>query len=546
MNTDSELSMGHNELHQKRVLIRSWLLGALTLFASHNALAVWQCSGICVLPNTATATELNACADKLMNIAAGTGITSDLQSIHNPTHVCHDRFTAIVAANPGWSGLVRRRSYVGNIASCWSHPGYESLKCAGALRSSNPKCPDGEIYDPASYQCLSAAGKPDNPCTDPSSTGPIYFGSGNKFLESTDFAVPGVSPLRWSRVYNGADGIWRFPYHQRLEIISTKRVRWRKEDGKVREFAYNGTDSAWDAQGDITEQLIDLPGSTDWEIRRRDDAVERFDAVGKLLSITNRAGQTTTIAYSGSEILSVTNHANQTVLLSHDSNGRLSSVTDPEGDVIEYEYDANGMLEYVVYPDNTPGTSSDNPRLQYHYEDLVHTDLVTGITDESGVRYSTYAYDSSRRATLSERSGPSGSVESTSVVYNSDGTVTVTNALGKQATYGFEVLYGSRKLVSVAGSPTPLCLATTRSITYDSRGHVNTMTDENGVVTDYDYDNRGLVYKKIEAVGTSEERTTSTTWHSEYRVPTLIQEPGRTTQLDYDSGGRLEKRTVKD
>ncbi|MEQ9450860.1 MAG: LamG-like jellyroll fold domain-containing protein [Pseudomonadales bacterium] len=201
------------------------------------------------------------------------------------------------------------------------------------------------------------------------------------------------------------------------------------------------------------------------------------------------------------------------------------------------------MLEYVQFPDDTPLIPSDNPQVQYHYEDSNDSGLVTGMTDELGVRYTTYTYDSSGRATLSERVG---SVESTSVVYNGNGTVTVTNELGKLTDYTFTEINHINRVTSLSGQATSLCGASMSARTHDTNGFIDTETDENGNVTDYSYNARGLVVSQTDASGTSGAVTTATTWHTDFNVPTQIVKPGQTIDLTYDPSGRLLTRTITD
>ena len=379
------------------------------------------------------------------------------------------------------------------------------------------------------------------PAVQPASQNPIFFGSGNKFQTHTDFRGTGTLPLEWTRAYNSLDGIWRFSYSQRLELVSGLQTIVRQSDGKGTSF-YKTT-NGWEPMADVKMSLVYDSGNDDWTVTYGDDTVEVFDSNGLVQSITNRAGQAIMFTYTGSDITAINHFTGRSLTLGYTAGGRIASMTDPAGNAFGYEYDANGQLEYFIYPDDTPLDDTDNPRIQYHYEDLNNNLLLTGITDELGVRYTTYAYDSAGRATLSERAG---SVESTSVVYNGDGTVSVTNELGKVANYTFVTNNGVRKLSQVDGQATTLCAATTSAMTYDTNGFVDTHTDENGNVTDYTYNARGLVESKTEASGTPEARTTTTTWHATLNVPAQIIRPGQTEDLTYDGQGRLLTRTLTD
>jgi len=55
----------------------------------------------------------------------------------------------------------------------------------------------------------------------------------------------------------------------------------------------------------------------------------------------------------------------------------------------------------VIYPDTT-ADPNDNPKRTYHYEDTRFPNHLTGVTDENGDRYSTFAYDAEGKAILTE------------------------------------------------------------------------------------------------------------------------------------------------
>jgi RHS repeat-associated protein len=65
----------------------------------------------------------------------------------------------------------------------------------------------------------------------------------------------------------------------------------------------------------------------------------------------------------------------------------------------------------------------------------------------------------------------------------------------------------------------PSCSQTDKADTYDSNGNPQSSTDFNGNVTGYTYDSEGLETQRVEAQGTSVQRTTNTTWDTTLRNP---------------------------
>jgi YD repeat-containing protein len=85
---------------------------------------------------------------------------------------------------------------------------------------------------------------------------------------------------------------------------------------------------------------------------------------------------------------------------------RVHKVTVPGEGQYVYGYDSQGRLTTVTDPDNKTRT--------YHYENTTYKAALTGITDESSQRYATYGYDTYGHATLSELAG---GAERVSIVY---------------------------------------------------------------------------------------------------------------------------------
>ena len=163
----------------------------------------------------------------------------------------------------------------------------------------------------------------------------------------------------------------------------------------------------------------------------------------------------------------------------------MQALTDPAGGVHSYRYDGNGNLASVGYPDTTPADPNDDAIRVYHYEDPRFSHHLTGITDENGNRFATWAYDAAGRAVLSEHAG---GAERVTFVYHPDGSTTITDAFGQARTYAFDTLHGVKKLTAVAGARCPQCGDQAKGATYDARSFVASRTDFNGQTTLYSHD----------------------------------------------------------
>jgi RHS repeat-associated protein len=305
-----------------------------------------------------------------------------------------------------------------------------------------------------------------------------------------------------------------------------------RDDGQVVSFTVSGS------------SILAPPGTTlrlqqsgsGYTMRDADDNVESYDAAGKLLSITSRAGVLQTLSYdSSARLTGVTDSFGHSITLGYDGQNRLASVTDPSQHDIEYAYDSQGRL--------SSATTADGTSRKYVYENAGFPNALTGLIDESDTRYSTWGYDSQGRATSTEEAGGAGAI---TLSYNSDASVTTTDALGAVRVFTFG-RHGDRKLVTgISGSRCPTCRER-KATAYGTSGLVVSRTDYNDNVTQYTNDDvRRVEASRTEAYGTPRARTIATTWHSTFRLPTQIDEPGKRTTFTHDSNGNVLTKTVLD
>lgn len=229
-------------------------------------------------------------------------------------------------------------------------------------------------------------------------------------------------------------------------------------------------------------------------------------------------------------LIQITDSNGRTLQFTYGSDGHLASVQVPGDGIYGYQY-TNGRLSRVTYPDG-------NIR-QYRYEDPNHPNALTAILDGASTLIAGWTYDAEGRATSSVHAD---GADNTQVIYNADGTVTATNALGKQTTYHFTDYFGVSKVVRVEGHASADCVGANKSYTYDANGFLASKTDWNGITTTYTHDAQGRELSRTEAAGTPEARTVATEWHSQWRLPVRISEPGKVTVFTYDDKGQLLSR----
>ena len=371
---------------------------------------------------------------------------------------------------------------------------------------------------------------------------PVIPGTGTKLLVEHDDA--GDSDLALTHAYrsyvpfgvNVGSGKWLFNWQRTLDTnvasyISTPQIRAWRADGSVSYFQQNG--ATWTA-ADTRDTLQPVTGAngnvTGWQYMLVDTgAVETYDADGKLQSVRERSGRTTTLTYNAAgQLAAVTSPSGRSLTFAYDSQGRVSSVATPDGAITRYSYDANSMLSVVTRPDGTTR--------QYLYEDSRFVTALTGIIDENGNRHATYIYDNQGRTVSS---GHAGGADLYQFQYGANNQTTVTDPSGKTSTYAFLKQNGVLVPTSIS-APCGLCGSTRQSSSYDANNNLIQETDYLGNVTSHAYDSQKREIQRVEGAGTPNARTITTVWHPQFsNLPTQIAVPTKLQNYSYDGNGNL-------
>lgn len=373
--------------------------------------------------------------------------------------------------------------------------------------------------------------------------GAANFDVGYKELAAVDYQAGGLTFMRVYRsdstwTSNTIGALWRTNYARVFSVVGSDASI---TDGTGATVTYTLTGGVWvpdDSSTRATFQTV----SGGYNYTLPNGTVEKYTLVNSRYQLTRveyLAGGALNLTYNSSDQLTgVANENGRSLSFTYDGSGRISTMVTPDG-TFSYSYDTAGNLTKVTKPDTNT--------IQYEYENATYYNALTGITDEKGVRYATFAYNSSGQLSSSELAG--GVDEYTYSYDSTAGTSTVTNPLGKEFTYYYSNPAdggGARRIIEIDGAASTNTPASTEYFNYDKLGRMIGKTDWNNDVTRYEYDSRGNVTRIAQAVGTSDQRITTTAWNSTWNLPTLVTEPGKTTAFDYDSYGRLTSVTVTD
>ena len=204
------------------------------------------------------------------------------------------------------------------------------------------------------------------------------------------------------------------------------------------------------------------------------------------------------------------------------------------------------VLSEVIYPDTTPVSFLDNPRMIYDYlNDYRFPNALTRVVNETGSIIGEWAYDTEGRAVSARDYG--ATVASTFTYDDVNKKVTYANALGKATIYSFASnTAGETILQTVDGIASSNCAADNTSYTFDVNGFRNQATDAEGRITKWVRDSRGLAISTVEGFGTPSAKTITQTWHPLRPLPTQIDIPNRRTNMAYDADGNIMQISVID
>lgn len=367
---------------------------------------------------------------------------------------------------------------------------------------------------------------------------PVTIGALNKFMKEKDYSGSGRSDIEFSRFYNSSLDVWlkewslgkkwSWSYSRSLNFQSNSSYRTvlvTRDDGKG--IYFTKSDGEWRPDediGDKLEELTDGQGQTiGWRYTTSNNDTENYDNDGKLVTVETLFGVVQTVSYDGDgRIHRVESSVGQSIEFQYDTFSRISSVTDQSSRAWMYRYDMVGNLEYVDYPDGSTR--------QYHYNESLYTTganlphALTGVTDERGIRYSTYEYFGSGRTKSTYHAGNAQRVD---ISYNNvDGTRTVTNSLGQESIYSTEIRLGVALVTEVAGPGCSTCGTSDSNYGYDPANNNLLSKTEQGRTTEYgDYDDKSQYRYRVEAKDSLVERQADYTYDDRFhnKVTTITE-----------------------
>jgi RHS repeat-associated protein len=337
---------------------------------------------------------------------------------------------------------------------------------------------------------------------------------------------------------------WHSTFHLPLSIT---------EPGHTTNFTYDGN-------GNMLTRTVTAGGQTR-------TVSYTYNAQGQALTMTDPNGNVTAYAYDAhGNLSSVTNALGQvTKFTSYDAAGRLLSMSDPNGLVTTYTYDPRGRLTsrtagteltglaYDAVGDLTKVTHPDGSFLAYSY-DAAHR--LTGIKDAQGNSVAYTLDANSNRVKLQAFDAANALNRTRSFAY--DNVNRLTKEIGAQ---NQTTLYGYDPQGNLLNVSDPLSHVT--QFAYDGLNRRTQTTDAGGGVTQFAYDPLDRLTSETDPRGLAtaysydglddptglispDSGATSRTFDAAGNVLSVTDARGKTTTYTYDALNRVTKAAYAD
>lgn len=376
---------------------------------------------------------------------------------------------------------------------------------------------------------------------------PVNTATGEYFESTTDLAIPGRGPaLQMTRTYGSGGGIesslgrgWTFSYAMSLKA-NAKRGTATITNPNGSQVAFEPGSKGYVAPPRILATLTHNEDGT-WTYVVKARTIYTFNSAGKLTKISDLNGDAITLTYNGSgRVESATDGAGHSLWFGYEGEGPLVQVRDSSERMVKYAYDSHGRLAEVT---NVRGgherfTYTEEGRLKTREDARGHV-VLTNAYDFSGRLESqtdglehktTYAYEEGEGgAEVTDITDPRGYV--TEYEYKGEALAKRTEAKGtaSSATWIYERDPNTEGITAVTDPN-----GHTSHATYDARGNQTSTEDPLGHTTKSVYDSLDGLTEYTDANGVT------TTYEYDKRgnllkasTPLLGSEPAQTRTISY-------------
>jgi RHS repeat-associated protein len=422
---------------------------------------------------------------------------------------------------------------------------------------------DGSAQTPWCQTFGSADGK--NPTDDLAD--PVNSATGSFDHSETDLSLPGTGvPFSFTRSYNSLDVTkgelgqgWSDSFAASMIVKSNGDVTVHSEDGQQVAYTRQPDGSFVGAPGSLST-LASVTGG--YDLTRTDQTKLHFDSNGRLLSSVDRNGQGLTLAYGGDgKLATVTDAARRTITFTHNASGLLTQITMPDTTSVSYGYNGSGQL--TSYTDQRGQvwtyTYDSHGFLASEIDPLNHTQFQNTYGNDGRV---TQQVDALNHTTTFSWDQPTQTETVTDPRSNTWKDVYAGNVLTKQidptndtTQLGHSAGLDETSVASPTGATTTMTYdsrgnlltatapaslgSVTKTFAYNARNDVSSVTDGRGKVTTYGYDSSGNNTSVVQ----DGQTVAQSTYNTSGQLTSSTDGNGKTTTYTYDANGNLASRT---
>jgi len=365
---------------------------------------------------------------------------------------------------------------------------------------------------------------------------PVYAGmaltssEGDEICQAifSNVTIDGNSPSSWSNEDIGVDcsemvGSGCQEYYATSGLRKTNQTEYLTYEPGVHDTLTKSLDGSWSLKikKDKTTQHFDPNGRLTSITDRNGNAVTpAYDANDNLITISDAAGRITTFTYDANDrITTMTDPIGRTVHFAYDINNNLISSTDMDGHTTNYSYDDNSYMTGITTDNGTATINFDITDEGYSLESI--TDILGNTTN-----YDTFWTSGEDDVLIIDARGNTTYYDSLDYV-GSGVTGSITDPLGNTTSYGYDLFNNRNSVTNANGN-------TTTSI-YDERGNITAITDPVGNITNFTYDANDNLIQLKDALN----RIYSHTYDANDNLIKITDPMGSHTSFTYDSKGQL-------
>jgi RHS repeat-associated protein len=337
--------------------------------------------------------------------------------------------------------------------------------------------------------------------------------NGNLYYQQTDYAHQGTH-LKFQRHYNSLQEVtsavtkndWSSTGGARVIDFSFLLATGKKlylyldEQGQY-EYFHEQDDGSFKADDDVALQFIAT--ASGFEISQPDGQQWLHDTSGKLVSMTDVRGNITQYLYENNKLSEMKGVYGHSLTFTYDAQGKLTTIKTPDNQAITYQYDIDGLLADVIWPDGRKESYRYNTSGDLIIVTRNDTDIVQQNTYDTHGRVLTHDdQKANNQFTLSYQSLIKSGVTLPTKLSDYELSTDATDDKGNNWIVKSGYSNGEQLMTDYQHQSG----LDTYSKNYDSNGNLATMTDPQGNITGYTYnqDDQFLSMKRGE--GTAEEQ----------------------------------------